>query len=112
MFATQCNDRVSAPCHAEADRKRRSEHPEQNPKLVGGRPIRRDGGLDDLDERALAGFVEEFGADTVHLAGGNARRVTSEMFASLPCPVIVNGNESSMTGAARLFYPLGTLPQP
>ncbi len=56
--------------------------------------------------RALAGFIAEFGADLVHLAGGNARRVTSEMFAALPCPVIVNGNESSMTGAARLFYPL------
>jgi polyphosphate glucokinase len=65
-----------------------------------------------LLDLALAEFIEEFGADTVHLAGGNARRVTSEMFADLPCPVTVNGNESSMTGAARLFYPLVASPNP
>ncbi len=61
-----------------------------------------------LLERALASFIEEFGADVAHLAGGNARRVTSDMFSALACPVIVNGNESSMSGAARLFYPLDT----
>ena len=54
--------------------------------------------------RAVRGFVEEFGATVVHLAGGNARRITPETFADFPCPVVVNGNQAPLHGAARLFY--------
>jgi polyphosphate glucokinase len=48
-------------------------------------------------------FADEFAATTVHLAGGNARRVTPEVFEGRPYRVVVNGNEAPLRGAARLF---------
>lgn len=48
-------------------------------------------------------FAEEFHASTVHLAGGNARRVEPEEFEKLPFRVVINGNEAPLRGAARLF---------
>ncbi len=48
-------------------------------------------------------FSSEFGATSVHLAGGNARRVTPHLFDSLPVRVVIDGNEAPMHGAARLF---------
>ena len=48
-------------------------------------------------------FVAEFGAGTVHLAGGNARRVSASVFHDFAARVIVDGNEAPMHGAARLF---------
>lgn len=51
----------------------------------------------------IASFVAEFDAGTVHLAGGNARRVDPTWFASLGVPVVIEGNEASLRGAARLF---------
>jgi polyphosphate glucokinase len=56
-------------------------------------------------DRAVARLVREFAATTVHLAGGNARRVSPRRFASLHCAVVVEGNEAPLRGAARLFYP-------
>jgi polyphosphate glucokinase len=53
--------------------------------------------------RAVAGFAEEFGASTVHLAGGNARRVSPKSFAGSPFRVDINGNEAPLHGVARLF---------
>ena len=53
---------------------------------------------------AADGFVREFGATTVHLAGGNARRVTPTLFAESNYRVVINGNQASMRGAAKLFY--------
>jgi polyphosphate glucokinase len=58
-----------------------------------------------LVEEAVRGFVDEFAATTVHLAGGNAKRVSPSRFADLGCEVVVSGNEASLRGAARLFYP-------
>jgi len=51
----------------------------------------------------VEGFAKEFHATTVHLAGGNARRVVPEEFDHLPFRVVINGNEAPMRGAARLF---------
>jgi polyphosphate glucokinase len=48
-------------------------------------------------------FAKEFSASTVHLAGGNARRVLPSEFENLPFRVVINGNEAPMRGAARLF---------
>jgi polyphosphate glucokinase len=51
----------------------------------------------------VKGFAEEFHASTVHLAGGNARRVLPSEFEHLPFRVVINGNDAPMRGAARLF---------
>jgi len=53
---------------------------------------------------AVDGFVREFGASVVHLAGGNARRVAPTLFADAPYRVVINGNQASIRGAAKLFY--------
>jgi polyphosphate glucokinase len=53
---------------------------------------------------AVDGFVREFGATTVHLAGGNARRVAPTLFADTSYRVVINGNQASIRGAAKLFY--------
>jgi polyphosphate glucokinase len=58
-----------------------------------------------LVEEAVRGFVDEFAATTVHLAGGNAKRVSPSRFADLGCAVVVSGNEAPLRGASRLFYP-------
>jgi polyphosphate glucokinase len=54
--------------------------------------------------QAIAGFVEEFGASTMHLAGGNARRVSPASFTGWSWRVVINGNEAALRGVARLFY--------
>jgi polyphosphate glucokinase len=64
--------------------------------------------LDDLNwnptlVEIVEGFAKEFHATTVHLAGGNARRVVPEEFDHLPFRVVINGNDAPMRGAARLF---------
>jgi polyphosphate glucokinase len=51
----------------------------------------------------VGGFAKEFGAQVVHLAGGNARRVVPSEFDSLPVRVVINNNEAPMRGAAKLF---------
>jgi polyphosphate glucokinase len=48
-------------------------------------------------------FAQEFQATTVHLAGGNARRVDPAEFDGLAFRVVINGNDAPMRGAARLF---------
>jgi polyphosphate glucokinase len=59
---------------------------------------------DELLLLAVKNFAKEFGAATVHLAGGNARRVVPTLFSGLPFHVVVNGNQASLRGAAKLFY--------
>jgi len=51
----------------------------------------------------VARFAKEFSASVVHLAGGNARRVTPDEFESFEFRVVINGNEAPIRGAARLF---------
>jgi polyphosphate glucokinase len=55
--------------------------------------------------KAVAGFVDEFSADTVHLGGGNARRLDLECFAGLPCRVVLSDNDATLRGAIKLFEP-------
>lgn len=57
-----------------------------------------------LLEEAIKDFADEFEATTVHLAGGNARRVAPDLFTTVPRKVLVSGNEAPLRGAARLFY--------
>jgi polyphosphate glucokinase len=49
-------------------------------------------------------FVEEFGANRVYLAGGNARRVSPYLFERVDYRVSISGNEAPLRGAAKLFY--------
>jgi polyphosphate glucokinase len=48
-------------------------------------------------------LAEEFSASTVYLAGGNARRISGDLFAGQPYRIEIAGNEASLRGAARLF---------
>ncbi len=52
---------------------------------------------------AFAQFVHEFRADLVHVGGGNARHLREDDFSTIGCPVVFNGNEGTLRGAARLF---------
>ena len=52
---------------------------------------------------AVSGFVAEFAGTAVHLAGGNARRVSPDVFSDLAVPVEIDGNFAPLRGAARLF---------
>lgn len=52
---------------------------------------------------AMNEFVVEFGSNRVHLAGGNARRLSPGLFSRIPGRVTIEGNEASLRGAARLF---------
>jgi polyphosphate glucokinase len=53
--------------------------------------------------KAVSGFVEEFSASTVHLGGGNARRVDLSLFAGLGFRVVINDNDATLRGAVKLF---------
>lgn len=59
----------------------------------------------ELVEAAVRGLAEEFAADTVHLAGGNAKRISPSRFDDVDVAVVISGNEAPLRGAARLFYP-------
>lgn len=52
---------------------------------------------------ALADFVKEFAADSVHVGGGNARFVRPYDLAGIGCRVVFNDNEGTLRGAAQLF---------
>jgi polyphosphate glucokinase len=52
---------------------------------------------------AVENFVEEFGADTVHIGGGNARLVDLSLFGDAPYRIEVNDNLGTLRGAAKLF---------
>ncbi|HEV3267657.1 MAG TPA: ROK family protein [Acidimicrobiales bacterium] len=53
--------------------------------------------------RAVNGFVEEFSADTVHLGGGNSRRVDLTLFSEATYRIVVNNNDATLRGAVKLF---------
>jgi polyphosphate glucokinase len=54
--------------------------------------------------RAVTELAQEIGAHTVHLAGGNAKRLAPISFAELTTPVVIHGNNASLQGVAKLFY--------
>jgi polyphosphate glucokinase len=53
--------------------------------------------------RAVSALAAEFRATVVYLAGGNARRLSSELFRDSAFEIAIAGNEASLRGAARLF---------
>ncbi len=57
----------------------------------------------DLLRVALIGFVAEFAVATVHLGGGNARRVDLARLGDVAESVVLNDNDAPLRGAARLF---------
>ena len=54
-------------------------------------------------EDAIAGFVQEFAAELVHVGGGNARYLRVQDLARVGCRVVFNDNEGTLRGAARLL---------
>lgn len=56
-----------------------------------------------LLRRAVNNFVEEFSADTVHLGGGNSRRVDLTKFSDASYRIVVNDNDATLKGAVKLF---------
>ena len=52
---------------------------------------------------AVSNFVAEFDADTIHFGGGNARRVDPARFDDLRRKIVINSNDVTLRGAARLF---------
>ena len=56
-----------------------------------------------LLHEAVDRFVDEFSATTVHLAGGNARRVSPTLFDGSSYRVVIDGNQAPLHGAAKLF---------
>lgn len=56
-----------------------------------------------LLHRAVNNFVEEFNADTVHLGGGNSRRVDLTQFSDAAFRIVVNNNDATLRGAVKLF---------
>jgi polyphosphate glucokinase len=63
-----------------------------------------------LLKRAIENFVKEFGADTVHIGGGNARLVDLSTFGGAPYRVEVNDNDGTLLGASKLFEHRGPTP--
>jgi polyphosphate glucokinase len=53
--------------------------------------------------RAVIALAAEFHPTSVYLAGGNARRLSSELFRGNNFEIAIAGNEASLRGAARLF---------
>ena len=52
---------------------------------------------------AVSALAKEFACVEVYLAGGNARRISGDLFAGQPFEIEIAGNEASLRGAARLF---------
>jgi polyphosphate glucokinase len=53
--------------------------------------------------KAAVSFAREFHATTVHLAGGNARRLAPNSWPELAGSVVIHGNEAPLHGVAKLF---------
>lgn len=57
----------------------------------------------ELVHLAVSHFAVEFAADTVHLGGGNARRVAPGLLDDLHQRIVINDNDATLQGAAKLF---------
>jgi polyphosphate glucokinase len=53
---------------------------------------------------AVGNFASEFSADTLHLGGGNARRVAPGLLEDLGQRIVINDNDATLQGAAKLFH--------
>ncbi len=73
-------------------------------QALGERARARDDAAWRTDVRgAVDALAREFDASMVYLAGGNARRISVDLFDSVPYEITIAGNEASLRGAARLF---------
>jgi polyphosphate glucokinase len=73
-------------------------------ELLGERSRSRDGERwESLLLLAVEAFALEFGAETVHIGGGNARHVDVDLFRHSSYRVEVHSNDRTLRGAARLF---------
>jgi hypothetical protein len=52
----------------------------------------------------VGNFASEFSADTLHLGGGNARRVAPGLLEDLGQRIVINDNDATLQGAAKLFH--------
>jgi len=50
-------------------------------------------------------FATQYAAESVHLAGGNARRLSPALFDAVAVAIHIHGNEVALKGGAKLFYP-------
>jgi polyphosphate glucokinase len=53
--------------------------------------------------QAVVAFAQEFSAETVHLGGGNARRVDLTSFADRDFRVSLSNNDATLRGVVKLF---------
>jgi polyphosphate glucokinase len=53
--------------------------------------------------RAVSRFIDEFFASVVHFSGGNSRRVDLATMSGFDATFIVNDNDTTLSGAAKLF---------
>ncbi len=53
--------------------------------------------------RAVSRFIDEFSVSVVHLGGGNSRRVDLDSMSGLDVTFVVNNNDTTLSGAAKLF---------
>jgi len=54
---------------------------------------------------AVIALADEFRADTIHLAGGNARRLSPRIFGDWAPHVTIEPDQPALRGAWRSFYP-------
>lgn len=55
---------------------------------------------------ALRALAREFDVSLIHVAGGNARRLSPSRVQPPECPIRIEGNDASLRGAVRLFETL------
>ena len=51
----------------------------------------------------LVTLVARWRPQILHVAGGNAKRLSPRVWADVPCEVVIQGNDAALRGAARLF---------
>ena len=55
-------------------------------------------------KKSVATLSKEFSVDTIHLVGGNARRISPSLFKHVQSRIVITGNNAPLRGAPKLFY--------
>ena len=55
-------------------------------------------------KKSVSSVSGEFSVDTVHLVGGNARRISPSSFKHVQSRIVITGNNAPLRGAPKLFY--------
>ena len=55
-------------------------------------------------QKSVSSLSSEFSVDTVHLVGGNARRISPSSFKHVQSRIVITGNNAPLRGAPKLFY--------